>query len=68
MRAKPLGGGARLLGNLELRFPLVWLLEGALFVDAGNASNSWQSMRPVYGVGPGIRWRSPVGPVSARRC
>ena len=38
--------------------PTLW---GAVFVDAGNASNSWQSMRPVYGVGPGIRWRSPVG-------
>ena len=32
-----------------------------VFVDAGNASNSWSEMRPVVGVGPGIRWRSPVG-------
>jgi translocation and assembly module TamA len=46
--ARPLSG----------RFPSLW---GALFVDAGNASNSWQQMRPVVGVGPGIRWRSPVG-------
>ena len=38
--------------------PSVW---GAVFVDAGNAANSWQQMRPVVGVGPGIRWRSPVG-------
>jgi translocation and assembly module TamA len=38
--------------------PSIW---GALFVDAGNAANSWQQMRPVVGVGPGIRWRSPVG-------
>jgi translocation and assembly module TamA len=38
--------------------PSIW---GALFVDAGNASHTWQQMRPVVGVGPGIRWRSPVG-------
>jgi translocation and assembly module TamA len=38
--------------------PSLW---GAVFVDAGNAANSWQSLRPVYGVGPGLRWRSPVG-------
>lgn len=38
--------------------PSLW---GAVFVDAGNASDSWSSMRPVFGVGPGIRWRSPVG-------
>jgi translocation and assembly module TamA len=40
------------------RLPSLW---GAVFVDAGNASDSWSSMRPVFGVGPGIRWRSPVG-------
>jgi translocation and assembly module TamA len=38
--------------------PSLW---GAVFVDAGNAAGSWQQMRPVVGVGPGIRWRSPVG-------
>ena len=38
--------------------PSVW---AAVFVDAGNAAGSWQQMRPVVGVGPGIRWRSPVG-------
>ena len=51
-------------GSIELARPIVEQLPslwGAVFVDAGNASNSWQSMRPVFGVGPGIRWRSPVG-------
>jgi translocation and assembly module TamA len=38
--------------------PSLW---AALFVDAGNAANTWQQMRPVVGVGPGVRWRSPVG-------
>ncbi len=43
---------------ISSRWPSLW---GAVFVDAGNASNTWQAMRPVVGVGPGIRWRSPVG-------
>ena len=40
------------------QIPALW---GAVFIDAGNASNSWNDMRPAIGVGPGIRWRSPVG-------
>lgn len=30
------GGTALLLLNLELRFPIVWLIKGAIFTDAGN--------------------------------
>jgi translocation and assembly module TamA len=35
----------------------------ALFVDAGNASDGWNEMRPVLGYGVGLHWRSPVGPL-----
>ena len=35
----------------------------ALFVDAGNASDGWKDMRPVFGYGVGLHWRSPVGPL-----
>ena len=35
----------------------------ALFVDAGNASDGWNNMRPVFGYGVGFHWRSPVGPL-----
>jgi translocation and assembly module TamA len=35
----------------------------ALFVDAGNASDGWREMRPVFGYGVGLHWRSPVGPL-----
>ena len=35
----------------------------ALFVDAGNASDGWNNMRPVLGYGAGLHWRSPVGPL-----
>jgi translocation and assembly module TamA len=40
--------------------PTLW---GALFVDAGNAAASLSTLKPVYGVGLGVRWRSPVGPL-----
>jgi translocation and assembly module TamA len=40
--------------------PSVW---GAVFADAGNASDGFKSLHPVVGVGVGVRWRSPVGPL-----
>ncbi len=63
---KPLGGGARLLGNLELRFPVVWLLEGAVFVDAGQITRALSAVtvdKFQVGAGAGVRLRSPVGPL-----
>ena len=40
--------------------PSLW---GAVFVDAGNAAESFGALRPAYGAGVGLRWRSPVGPL-----
>lgn len=42
------------------KLPQVWW---ALFVDAGQAADKWGQLRPVYGVGTGVRYRSPVGPL-----
>jgi outer membrane translocation and assembly module TamA len=62
----PLGGEARLEAGVELRFPIVWLLEGAVFVDTGQV---WpESGRATFenvevAVGPGIMLRTPIGPV-----
>ncbi|MBA3032561.1 MAG: autotransporter assembly complex protein TamA [Gammaproteobacteria bacterium] len=36
----------------------------AAFVDAGNAADSLRDLTPVYGVGVGVRWKSPVGPLN----
>ncbi len=36
----------------------------ALFVDAGDAADSFGSLSPVFGYGVGARYRSPVGPVN----
>jgi translocation and assembly module TamA len=45
---------------ISAKLPSLW---GAVFVDAGNATNSFSSMNPVLGYGVGVRWRSPVGPL-----
>ena len=61
------GGRVMATGSVELarpvfaRFPAWW---GAVFVDAGNAAPSWTSFALALGYGVGVRWRSPVGPLS----
>ena len=35
----------------------------AVFTDGGNAYDKLKDFEPVYGVGAGIRWRSPIGPI-----
>ncbi|MDP3225713.1 MAG: BamA/TamA family outer membrane protein, partial [Rubrivivax sp.] len=41
--------------------PSLW---GAVFVDAGNAAATTKgALKPAYGAGVGVRWRSPVGPL-----
>ena len=34
-----------------------------MFVDAGNAADRWSDLRPVFGYGVGVHYRSPVGPL-----
>ena len=43
------------------RLPELW---GAVFVDAGRAANHWSDLKPAVGAGVGVRYRSPIGPVS----
>jgi translocation and assembly module TamA len=38
---------------------------GAVFYDVGAATDSWSHKNFFHGVGFGVRWRSPVGPVNA---
>lgn len=45
---------------LSPRFPQIW---GAAFVDAGNAAERFSDLHPVVGVGVGLRYRSPAGPL-----
>lgn len=61
------GSGASLFtASVELARPFLVstpALWGAVFVDVGNAADQFGSLRPVYGAGFGVRWRSPVGPL-----
>jgi translocation and assembly module TamA len=72
----PLPGGyvgpGRLLavGSAEWQRPIlrdgrVSDLEHTVFVDAGAVADRVSQLRPHVGVGTGVRWRSPVGPVEA---
>lgn len=36
----------------------------AAFIDVGNAANRWSELVPATGIGTGLRYRSPLGPVS----
>ncbi len=39
--------------------------ESVLFVDAGAVADRIGNLRPSVGVGTGVRWKSPVGPLQA---
>jgi outer membrane protein assembly factor BamA len=62
----PQGGGLLALLNLEWRFPIFGAIGGELFADGGNV---WRNPREFdasqarWGVGAGLRWSSPVGPL-----
>jgi outer membrane protein insertion porin family len=73
----PLGGGAILMNNLELRFPLFGdNFGGVLFVDSGNVyadlsdidfrfrqRNLQDFDYMVQSAGIGFRYRTPIGPI-----
>jgi translocation and assembly module TamA len=65
-------GPGRLLavGSLEWQRPIVrhgqaGNLESIAFVDMGAVADHLNELRPRVGVGGGVRWISPVGPVEA---
>ncbi len=57
-----IGGEQLLVGSVEYeqRFTDKW--SAAIFYDTGNAINDWQDALKE-GVGFGVRWRSPIGPI-----
>jgi len=57
-------GGRKLLElSLEVDYPITekWGIAG--FVDAGNAYDDFNDDNIKVGVGAGVRWHSPIGPV-----
>jgi translocation and assembly module TamA len=58
------------VGSVEWQRPILrgglpseW--EHTVFVDAGAVADKAQDLRPSVGVGTGVRWRSPIGPLQA---
>ena len=66
LRGNPIGGEFYSIFNVEYTFPIYGELLGAVFVDAGNLlpdarSPGLNDMR--YGIGAGLRYNLPIGPV-----
>jgi translocation and assembly module TamA len=36
----------------------------AAFVDVGDAADDWRALDPAVGIGAGVRWKSPAGPLA----
>ena len=59
-------GNALMTASVELARPFVDSMPslwGAVFVDAGNATENFKDYKAYVGSGVGLRWRSPVGPL-----
>jgi translocation and assembly module TamA len=59
-------GNSLLTASLEVARPITAAMPtlwGAVFVDAGQAADTFAALRPAVGTGVGVRWRSPVGPL-----
>jgi outer membrane protein assembly complex protein YaeT len=62
----PIGGQTMFAWTSELRVPLTDKLSAVAFVDAGNVwADPWgvRLNDLLYDVGPGLRYRTPIGPI-----
>ncbi|KGT48114.1 hypothetical protein GW12_08660 [Acinetobacter sp. HR7] len=57
------GGQAQAIGSLEYNYQFKDGWRAAVFADAGNAYDKDFSNPTEYGVGLGVRWASPIGPI-----
>jgi translocation and assembly module TamA len=64
---EPEGGGALFILNQELRIPIWDPLRLAVFADIGQVWESWREADTSFsvGVGIGVRWSTPIGPLWA---
>jgi len=63
----PLGGLSLIEGSVEVRRPLFWKLNGALFFDCGQVATQPYDLRVdalQCGYGPAAGMNSPVGPIN----
>jgi outer membrane protein assembly factor BamA len=66
----PVGGNYMVNANMEVRYPLYRTLRGVVFLDSGsiwleNAANPEDGeLKLRAAAGGGVRWTSPIGPLS----
>ncbi len=60
-----IGGKHLLTASIEYDFPVRPSWRGAVFYDAGNSFADYTRLSLNSGVGFGIRWQSPIGPIRA---
>lgn len=63
---RPVGGKFMVLGNVELRIPLIWLLQMEVFLDAGNVFEQYRNLENFslkVGYGAGLAVLTPFGPI-----
>ncbi len=66
INGEPIGSKKMAVFSSELTFPLSRDigLKGALFFDIGKGFDKIKDITPLkFGIGPGIRWLSPFGPI-----
>jgi translocation and assembly module TamA len=56
------------VGSVEWQRPLIRNglpseFENTFFIDAGAVGDTAKDLRPAVGIGTGLRWRSPIGPL-----
>jgi translocation and assembly module TamA len=57
------GGSGKLVGSIEIDQRILANWSIAAFIDTGNAFDDWDSLGMKTGVGGGLRWYSPLGPI-----
>jgi outer membrane protein assembly complex protein YaeT len=62
----PIGGNYVVNANLELRYPFIGSLRGVIFVDSGSVwlESGGEGFKLLSSIGAGLRWTSPIGPLS----
>jgi translocation and assembly module TamA len=58
-----IGGSNLLVGSIEFDQKVAANWSIAAFIDSGNAYNDFSDFDPATGVGGGVRWYSPLGPI-----
>ncbi len=66
INGNPLGFNSLLEGTLEYRFPVYEAFRGVLFTDLTYGSDNYlpDYTLPYWGVGAGIRYTTPIGPIA----